>query len=898
MNKTRKRWLLFVFALCMVMLAKPTNAMAASKKYVRSLTVAKKTVSITKGKTKKVAYKVKVKGKASKKVTVKTSNKKVTAKVKGGKIVITAKKAGISKITITTKGKNKKKKKIKKYIKVKISKAATQIPAVEVTRSEWIAVIMKASAYDVQEELFTKDETGKIVYSFSDIQNDANAKIIETAAKYGIIPNENSMFYPDAAADREFAAVTAVRAAGFKAEQANLSCNDRNSLKYPAEDTLAVNLKMLSLVDGNFLPERAVSKQEKQNIENILTDIVKQREIDTNHKDVIQYADDVKIKEDAGNYRVSERNGVYTVLADKGTLLDEAKKGEKILLPETEDYPEGIALYVSDSILLGDKRIITGSMPENLDEFVDAMDMEGVVKADTATAINGVSTVKVTKGNTSGQMRRASIGGNVNLEDKTKIEYTIPMIETTVTFYISELQYKIDFNKKGVKELYVNLPNVLNIETKFEAKDKFSKQIGTIPIKLKGGFSVELAVFLETEVGGKIHMTLNFANEVGVQYYNGELIALKSCKPSLEAVGEADADIGLKGQVGMYWMKGVRKVFGKSDPKPLYNIYTKWGVRGEASIEVRNDKYTSYKALICIDLASYLYGNWSVGDGSVLGDKFNLKKTWTIFDKENSPLKLQVHIENGKMVQSCTYQNPDTAFIEYVKQFRFLCDGTTTYNGYIEYTGSDYKTKVENLELAPLAYDIADYDSDGDDELLIVNTEPFQKYGSSVLKLQMYEAEKGEVKLKAEQFCYYDGEEKVTAIEIIRRGSTRVFKYQENGQWIIAIEQNVKENYFDGHGGERFVKWKYDGDKIIEQGKIGFDSMILWYDANKCEEVRKQFLEIGLAVDLNKLFEDVLVYDYIQNPVVIGTSRYLFECLDEIRQDRWTKCCQIQFSYD
>ena len=231
MNKTRKRWLLFVFALCMVMLAKPTNAMAASKKYVRSLTVAKKTVSIKKGKTKKVAYKVKVKGKASKKVTVKTSNKKVTAKVKGGKIVITAKKAGISKITITTKGKNKKKKKIKKYIKVKISKAATQIPAVEVTRSEWIAVIMKASAYDVQEELFTKDETGKIVYSFSDIQNDANAKIIETAAKYGIIPNENSMFYPDAAADREFAAVTAVRAAGFKAEQANLSCNDRNSLK-------------------------------------------------------------------------------------------------------------------------------------------------------------------------------------------------------------------------------------------------------------------------------------------------------------------------------------------------------------------------------------------------------------------------------------------------------------------------------------------------------------------------------------------------------------------------------------------------------------------------------------------------------------------------------------------
>lgn len=128
MNKTRKRWLLFVFALCMVMLAKPTNAMAASKKYVRSLTVAKKTISITKGKTKKVAYKVKVKGKASKKVTVKTSNKKVTAKVKGGKIVITAKKAGTSKITITTKGKSKKGIKLKKYIKVTVTEGSLQNP--------------------------------------------------------------------------------------------------------------------------------------------------------------------------------------------------------------------------------------------------------------------------------------------------------------------------------------------------------------------------------------------------------------------------------------------------------------------------------------------------------------------------------------------------------------------------------------------------------------------------------------------------------------------------------------------------------------------------------------------------------------------------------------------------
>lgn len=56
-------------------------------------------------------------------------------------------------------------------------------------------------------------------------------------------------------------------------------------------------------------------------------------------------------------------------------------------------------------------------------------------------------------------------------------------------------------------------------------------------------------------------------------------------------------------------------------------------------------------------LGYYLYGKINVGEGSFLGDKFNLTKAWDIFNDENSPLKDTIHIENGKVVTLCTYKS-------------------------------------------------------------------------------------------------------------------------------------------------------------------------------------------------------------------------------------------------
>ena len=94
------------------------KAEAATKKYVKSLSISKK-VKVQEGKQVTLKPIVKVVKKASKQLTVKSSNKKI-AKVsyskKKGSITITGVKPGKATITVTTKAENRKGKKLVKRL--------------------------------------------------------------------------------------------------------------------------------------------------------------------------------------------------------------------------------------------------------------------------------------------------------------------------------------------------------------------------------------------------------------------------------------------------------------------------------------------------------------------------------------------------------------------------------------------------------------------------------------------------------------------------------------------------------------------------------------------------------------------------------------------------------------
>ena len=151
-NFVKKNWMRTFSFIVMVALLVTSNIPieAAAKKYVKGLTIAKTSVKLEEGKSIKVNATVKTVGSAKKTISVKTSSSAV-AKVKAGKtskkgitpIRITAKKSGKATITVTTVGKNSKKKKISKTIKVTVkakntpnvsnTPAATETPIVSST---------------------------------------------------------------------------------------------------------------------------------------------------------------------------------------------------------------------------------------------------------------------------------------------------------------------------------------------------------------------------------------------------------------------------------------------------------------------------------------------------------------------------------------------------------------------------------------------------------------------------------------------------------------------------------------------------------------------------------------------------------------------------------------------
>lgn len=725
----------------------PFDVQAASGKYVKSLSISRKSLILKKGQNKTISYKVRVRGKASRKISVKASNSNVKVSVKKGRIKISAKRIGNCNITVSTKSKNKKGKKIKKRIQVKVvspnksskedsnkqDQAYSLIPSgitpkesrrpvstrkpivdatiapikqptdspdigtgVEGSRSEWVATVMKLTGYQGQKELFDYHADGTISYSFTDISGRSDAELLETAVKYGIIPQSGGKFYPDDAVDREFLAVTSVRAIGFVANENAITFTDMDDLEYAEEDAVAVQIGLLKNQKNQFDPTGTLNRAERQTAERVLSEIMAAREINENHEDTIEYSEDVVQDEDITDYLAVEEDGACTVMLSTGTEYENISVGDSIYLPPTEDHPEGVALVVTGGNLLPDDKVqfIVGTVPEEVTDFVESVDIEGTAEAslDEATAVDGVATVTVEEGKKDATKRNGirgkSIEGSVDLENQTKVSYTVKELGTTVSFCLSDLQYKIDFDNKKVNELYIGLPNVLALETDYKANKKFSKKLGEIPIQLPAGFSANIEVFLETEIGGEISLDFKLSNSIGVQYYNGMFSLKKSCEPSLDVMVDADLDAGAKLQLGLYWMKGVREIVNKGDSKPIYNINTKWGLHGDATLHIRNDQYTSYDDLVCVDLGYYLYGNVSVGEGSYLGETFQLKKTWWIFDKKNSPLKKEIHIENGRIIAACSYKADDpglgdqawkSAYIEFIENFD---------KGYNEYDGT------------------------------------------------------------------------------------------------------------------------------------------------------------------------------------------------------------------
>lgn len=645
-----RRLMAFVLALTVFGTALCGDSLIAEAKGTKptKITLNEKSAVVEVGNTLKLKVKAVTPKKATSSVKWSTSNKKIATVSKKG--VVKAKKTGTVTITATSTVN----KKVKVSCKVKVMAKGSTI-----TRGEWVASLVKKLGY-----------TAKIQDAhFKDLAKSKYRKQIETAFVYGLLPYQNvggsgkEAFEPNKPVTREFAAYTAVKAAGFANIDEALKCSDQKSLHYPSEDATAVKVGLISLKGGKFKPTTVLSKKDKNRALKKIDQILASRKIDPAHKDQLVYADDVVQAKTVKDYDAKADNGKLVVSVPSNKKIKNLSKGDKLVLPATDAYPEGVVLIVDSVNTENGDAEVTGTIPEDIFEVLDKVDMEGSVD------IN-LSDLKLPKGvrivGLADTKENRQTFDKLNVGKKIDISDAIPELsdmDASLDFKVGQLNYDIAFDGTSVESLYLELPYSLKFEVEVSGEQTKEKKIMEVSKDLPGEFfSVGIGLWLDAKADGKMVLEMKMDNSVGVELRNGSVLMLPQCVPSssLEASGGMEA--GFRIQLSLYFLKTVQEILN-GEAENLYNVYLSSGVRGYVKGKVTRNSQVSNTPIECLSIGVYLYGRIGCGKNSWLTEwfkkKLKLDYEKEFFTEDNSPLKYNLHYENGVKVAACTFGDVD-----------------------------------------------------------------------------------------------------------------------------------------------------------------------------------------------------------------------------------------------
>lgn len=606
---------------------------------------------------------VKLSVNGAKNVKWKSSNSKTATVSKKG--TVTAKKGGSAKITATV-GK-------KTYsCKVTIKKE----PAV--TRGEWIAALLKQTGI----------KTSKIsAYHFSDTKQYRAGKTIETAYCRGIIPikKETKNFYPNRPATREFMAVTAVRAMGFKADTSEKpKCSDKGKLKYAAEDQVAINQKMISLKKGKLLPSNAITGSEKKKALAAIKKIQKAEQVNPSHKDMVKYQTGVLQQplKSENNYTVSAAGSDLIVTIPINDNTQKIQKGKVIVLPEKTGSQDQVALKVNSVSDDGNGNYrIVGETPD-ISDLYQKIDVQNVVQTDMADFEENSAVVASAEATTSSNSGGSLLGASQATVSTTIGEATTLQLKETKLGSAGSVKGSIELSAPKVsaivdadfsnplKPVYKQVTIALEEDVTAKATLKFSSKgsgaekiyLGHVTAGLGYGLFVDVLCYLNISADGEATVQYTLANEVRASYINGDFRMEANSDGSWEGtkaeitgqvLGEPQVNLRVLG----YWFDD--KVYGAI---PIIGVQADFGPKFKASVKVHD---TTPKTCTSLSIYAYLSVglNTDSGLGKFLKKNTKLKSSKTIWgDNAGNPLRAAWHYEDGVRTKGdvCSYQKDES----------------------------------------------------------------------------------------------------------------------------------------------------------------------------------------------------------------------------------------------
>lgn len=156
------------------------------------------------------------------------------------------------------------------------------------TRAEWLHNL--TVMFDIQVE----DDNMPDDY-FADVTSEHTYyKDIMMAAEFGIIDIEaGENVEPDAVTTREFAAHTLNYCLGYKLEDGNYTYQDAADVTWQEDAQIAVNRGWFTLENGNFEPDKAITAEEVQIMEEDVKEVQASTVVDQNYDNTYEFTENV-----------------------------------------------------------------------------------------------------------------------------------------------------------------------------------------------------------------------------------------------------------------------------------------------------------------------------------------------------------------------------------------------------------------------------------------------------------------------------------------------------------------------------------------------------------------------------------------------------------------------------
>ncbi len=529
------------------------------------------------------------------------------------------------------------------------------IPEVTITRAEWIDAIVSAFEYE--------DIEGPTVPSFSDIDGNEYMLQIEKAVSNGLLSTANTEFNPNGIATREFAVVTAIKAMEYIPSD-DIVCDDYSDIENPEYAKLAIDLQLVSLKDNKFLPNDAITGDEKDKILSVINETINSLAPADGSEKGFVYRDNVLPLFSSSGYSMSETNDLVS-FTESGSIR----------LPYTEELAnleagQIIAVdnkyaYKITSYVIEDEYILIDYTEPEIHEVLEELDIAGqaIPELSQFQPSDGVVVTDVI------QPSYASGGGVIDGISNVplKLELEVPLadnykLKVNLDWSVSYIQYGYDINFlriiPKINNAYFFFENKTEVDIKITKSGEGSLGLGNVDVPSKivlgvlpfigvDNFGIVAQVNLVLNAEGAFEIKLEIVGDVGAQILNNVPRKINTLEVNFNEVGFA-GEIKAGPQIEI-----LAEIFNWD----LISITLEVGASAMGEAKLRSN------GMVCMDVSFSPYLELTLFEDTLIDDWLNCAVKLEILanNSDNPFRKTGIHMENVvNIVESCTYRDPGT----------------------------------------------------------------------------------------------------------------------------------------------------------------------------------------------------------------------------------------------